>query len=74
MAPDMNTQIRRQLYGISSDLKWSCVELLRIAERLEAAGNSPDSQAIHRMIQNFQQGELRLSEIADATRDDAVPA
>lgn len=35
-----NAQMVRDLVGISSDLKWSSVELSRIADRLEAAGNS----------------------------------
>jgi hypothetical protein len=60
-----SAQARRDLQGISSDLKWSAVELARIADRLEAAGNSPDAQAVIRMIQIFQQGEKRLGLIAD---------
>lgn len=60
-----SAQTRRDLQGISSDLKWSAVELARIADRLEAAGNSPDAQAVLRMIQIFQQGEKRLDLIAD---------
>ena len=73
MAPSgTNSQMRRDLVGISSDLKWSSVELLRIADRLEAAGNSADAQAIHRMIQVFQSGEERLTLIADLVRSDAV--
>jgi len=67
-----NSQLRRDLVGISSDLKWSSVELLRIADRLEAAGNSADAQAILRMIQVFQNGEERLTLIADLARADAV--
>ena len=67
-----NSQLRSDLVGISSDLKWSSVELLRIADRLEAAGNSADAQAILRMIQVFQGGEERLTFIADLARADAV--
>jgi hypothetical protein len=59
------TEVRRDLQGISADLKWSAVELARIAGRLDAAGNSPDAQAVFRMIQIFQQGEKRLSSIAE---------
>jgi hypothetical protein len=64
--------MRRDLVGISSDLKWSSVELLRIADRLEAAGNSADAHAILRMIQVFQGGEEHLTLIADLVRSDAV--
>ena len=60
---------RRELQGISSDLKWSAVELARIAGRLGAAGNSSDAQAVLRMIQIFQQGEKRLDIIANQISD-----
>jgi hypothetical protein len=64
------SQIRRDLQGISSDLKWSSVELSRIAGRLEAAGNSADAQAIQRMMQIFQEGEVRLNHIAGMVSDE----
>lgn len=52
--------LKRDLQGIASDLKWSAVELMRIAERLSSAGNEPDAQAIYRMITLFQSDEARL--------------
>ena len=52
--------LKRDLQGIASDLKWSAVELMRIAERLSLAGNEPDAQAIYRMITLFQSDEARL--------------
>ena len=61
-----NTPIRQELQGIGSDLKWSAVELSRIADRLDASGNASDAQAIQRMIQVFQQGEARLLQIAES--------
>ncbi|WP_122322973.1 hypothetical protein [Pseudomonas amygdali] len=67
-----NAQMVRDLVGISSDLKWSSVELSRITDRLEAAGNSADAQAILRMIQVFQDGEKRLALIANLVKSDAV--
>lgn len=67
-----NAQMIRDLVGISSDLKWSSVELSRFADRLEAAGNSADAQAILRMIQVFQDGEQRLALIASLVKSDAV--
>jgi hypothetical protein len=66
MLSDANIQMRRDVQGISADLKWSVVELRGIAQRLELAGNMPDAQAVFRMIQIFQQGEARLEEIATA--------
>ncbi|SEJ95399.1 hypothetical protein [Pseudomonas sp. NFR16] len=57
---DTNQNLRRDLQGIAADLKWSAVELVRIAERLSQAGNDPDAQALHRMIAMFQREEIRL--------------
>ncbi|WP_062382928.1 hypothetical protein [Pseudomonas abietaniphila] len=63
---DSTTQtLRRDLQGIAADLKWSAVELVRIAERLSQAGNEPDAQALHRMIAMFQREEGRLSTIVN---------
>ena len=56
-----NHDLKRDLKGVSSDLKWSAVELVRIAERLSHAGNGPDAEALRRMITIFQQDEKRLS-------------
>ena len=56
-----NQDLKRDLKGVSSDLKWSAVELVRIAERLSHAGNGPDAEALRRMITIFQQDEKRLS-------------
>lgn len=67
-----SAQLRRDIQGIGSDLKWSAVELARIAERLGAAGNSADAQAILRMIQIFQKGEERLSLIADDVKEGVI--
>lgn len=56
-----NQDLKRDLQGVSSDLKWSAVELVRIAERLSHAGNGPDAEALRRMISIFQQDEKRLN-------------
>lgn len=56
-----NQDLKRDLQGIASDLKWSAVELKRIAERLALAGNEPDAQAIYRMITIFLEDEARLN-------------
>ncbi|RRV10803.1 hypothetical protein EGJ27_00930 [Pseudomonas sp. v388] len=66
MTTDATTiQDRRDLRGISADLKWSAVELSRIADRLDMAGNSVDADAVRRMIHVFQQDEARLMQIAE---------
>ena len=46
-ATNTGAQMRRDLQGSSADLKWSAVELASIAERLEAAGNSPEAHAVY---------------------------
>jgi hypothetical protein len=58
-----NQNLRRDLQGLAADLKWSAVELVRIAERLSQAGNEPDAQALHRMIAMFHREEARLGTI-----------
>lgn len=56
-----NQNLKRDLQGIASDLKWSAVELTRIAERLSQSGNDLDAQAVLRMCTVFQAGEDRLA-------------
>lgn len=55
-----NQDLKRDLQGIASDLKWSAVELIRIAGRLSVAGNEADAQAVLRMCTVFHDGEDRL--------------
>ena len=60
-----NQDLKRDLQGIASDLKWSAVELKRIAERLGQAGNELDAQAIMRMVAIFRSDEERLNACTD---------
>jgi hypothetical protein len=60
-----NQDLKRDLQGIASDLKWSAVELLRIAERLSLAGNEADAQAVLRMCTVLHADEDRLAGYAD---------
>ena len=55
-----NQQLRRDLQGIASDLKWSAVELMRVAERLSQAGNEADAQAVLKMCTVLHADEDRL--------------
>lgn len=55
-----NQELHRDLQGLASDLKWSAVELMRIAVRLSEAGNEHDAQAVIRICQVMQAGEDRL--------------
>lgn len=59
-----NQDLKRDLQGVASDLKWSAVELMRVAERLSQAGNEADAQAIMRMITIFHNDEDRLTAYA----------
>ncbi len=67
-----NQDIKRDLQGIASDLKWSAVELMRIAERLSLAGNEADAQAVLKMCTVFHAGEDKLTGYADEVRDGKV--
>ncbi|OKO50331.1 hypothetical protein [Pseudomonas sp. BTN1] len=67
-----NQDLKRDLQGIASDLKWSAVELMRIAERLSLAGNEADAQAVLRMLTVFHDGEDRLAGYADEVRDQRI--
>lgn len=63
-----NQELHRDLQGLASDLKWSAVELMRIAERLSLAGNEHDAQAVIRICQVMQAGEGRLVGYGDEVK------
>lgn len=63
-----NQDLRRDLQGLASDLKWSAVELTRIALRLSEAGNEADAQAVIRICQVMQAGEDRLAGYGDEVK------
>ena len=63
-----NQDLRRDLQGIASDLKWSAVEMMRIAERLSLAGNEADAQAVLRMCNVFHADEDRLAGYAEEVK------
>ena len=60
--------LKRDLQGVASDLKWSAVELLRVSERLSLAGNEADAQAVLRMCTVFHADEDRLTAYADEVK------
>lgn len=63
-----NQDLRRDLQGLASDLKWSAVELMRIAVRLSEVGNEHDAQAVIRICQVMQAGEDRLAGYGDEVK------
>lgn len=68
MLTKTNQDLKRDLQGIASDLKWSAVELKRIAERLSQSGHEADAQAVLKMCTVFQAGEDRLAGFADEVK------
>ena len=67
-----NQDLKRDLQGIASDLKWSAVELMRIAERLSLAGNEADAQAVLRLCTVFHSDEDRLAGYADEVKAGSI--
>lgn len=63
-----NQDLKRDLQGVASDLKWSAVELMRIAERLSLAGNEADAQAALKMCTVLHADEDRLAGYADEVK------
>ncbi|MHC8343822.1 hypothetical protein [Pseudomonas sp. RT6P73] len=61
-------ELRRDLQGVASDLRWSAVELLRIAEQLRQAGNDVDAQAAMKLCDLFQGDEQRLAGYAEEVK------
>jgi hypothetical protein len=60
--------LRRDLQDVASDLRWSIVELTQIAERLSAAENEADAQALLRKCEVLQAGEKLLMAYADEVK------
>jgi hypothetical protein len=61
-------ELRRDLQKLASDLRWSAVELLRVAEQLRLAGNDIDAQAVQKLCDLFQGDEQRLSGYAEEVK------
>ena len=61
MLTKTNQDLKRDLHGIAYDMKWSAVELKRIADRLSQSGHEADAQAVLKMCAVFHGGEDRLA-------------
>lgn len=61
-------ELRRDLQGVASDLRWSAVELLRITEQLNRAGDDADAQAMRRLRELLETNEKRLLAYADEVK------
>jgi hypothetical protein len=69
---ESENELRRDLQSVASDLRWSAVELLRIAEQLRLAGNDVDAQAALRLCDLFQGDEQRLAGYAEEVKAKAI--
>nr|DAF79125.1 MAG TPA: hypothetical protein [Caudoviricetes sp.] len=67
-----NQDLKRDLQGVASDLKWSAVELMRIAERLSLAGNEADAQAVLKMCTVLHADEDRLAGYSDEVKSGQI--
>ena len=61
-------ELRRDLQGLASDLRWLAVELLRIEQHLRLSGNEADAQAMQRLWSLFQGDEEKLSGYAEEVK------
>lgn len=60
-----NQQLKRDLTSSAADMKWSAVDLMRIAERLSFGGNEPDAWALLKIAGVLQAVENKLDGYAD---------
>ncbi|MCU1761599.1 hypothetical protein NTD84_17995 [Pseudomonas sp. 14P_8.1_Bac3] len=65
---ESENELRRDLQSVASDLRWSAVELLRLADQLRQAGNDVDAQAVLRLCDLFQGDEQRLAGYAEEVK------
>lgn len=69
---ESENELRRDLKSVASDLRWSAVELLRLADQLKLAGNDVDAQAVLRLCDLFQGDEQRLAGYAEEVKAKAI--
>ena len=69
---ESENELRRDLQSVASDLRWSAVELLRLADQLKQAGNDGDAQAVMRLCDLFQGDEQRLAGYAEEVKAKAI--
>lgn len=63
-----NQELSRDLQAITSDLKWSAGDMMRIAERLGGTGNEPDAWALLKICKILQAGENKLNSYTDEVK------
>jgi hypothetical protein len=65
---ESENELRRDLQSVASDLRWSAVELLRLADQLKRSGNDGDAGAVLRLCDLFQGDEQRLAGYAEEVK------
>ncbi|MBK5551997.1 hypothetical protein JFU49_17205 [Pseudomonas sp. TH03] len=65
---EFEQELQRDLQSVESNLRWSAVELLRLAEQFRLAGNEVDAQVALRLREVLQGDEERLKSYADEVK------
>ncbi|WDH25012.1 hypothetical protein [Pseudomonas chlororaphis] len=63
-----NQQLRRDLKEVAALLKWSGVDLMKMAIRLSEAGFETDARELLAIIASFPDAEDKLSAYADEVK------
>ncbi|QJI40588.1 hypothetical protein HKK52_06545 [Pseudomonas sp. ADAK2] len=65
---EFEKELHRDLQSVESDLRWSAVELLRLAEQFRKAGNEVDAQAALRLHKVLEGDEELLKTYAEEVK------
>jgi len=65
---EFEQELQRDLQSVESNLRWSAVELLRLAEQFRLAGNEVDAQVALRLREVLQGDEERLKSYANEVK------
>lgn len=63
-----NQQLRRDLKEAAALLKWSGVDLMRVAVKLSEAGHEDEAKELLRIAASFQEAEDKLAGYADEVK------
>lgn len=67
-----NQELRHDLKEIAALLKWSSVDLMKMAVRLSEAGLESDAREILTIISGYPDAEDKLTEYADEVRKSII--
>lgn len=63
-----NQQLRRDLKEVAALLKWSGVDLMKMAVQLSEAGHEAEARALLKISTNFPDAEGKLTAYADEVK------